>query len=393
MVGLFLERNNLKKHIPVKQNTKTNHMNKLLLAFIFLTGFARTQTLIQFDYMETWNWPGIWGLTGGNPAITLTPNGGASTWATNAAVTPSESAVLYGAGNGSSFIEQDWYVLPNITGLDATKQYQFRFRLASYTFTAPTAATRGVDVADFVDVQVSVDGGTTYISELRITGNGNSRWDYAATGIITHVANGSFTNSAAPTGDVYQAPAGVNTTGPSTVMLDLPLGITQVAVDILCRVNSNGEEWWLDNIELVEINSLPVDLVSFTVTSTLTGNLLMWKTASEHASDYFLIEGSITGEFTEKSIIHMISAAGNSTELITYSHIDNTFEPTINYYQLTQVDVDGKYKTYGPIAIDNTMTGKLLIKTVNLLGQEVDASTTGVLFEIYTDGTSKKIIR
>jgi hypothetical protein len=369
-------------------------MKKLfLLVALAVSLTAQTQTVIQFDYMETWNWPGIWWSTGGNPAIALTSNGGASTWATNAAVTPTESAVLYGAGNGSSFIEQDWYVLPNITGLDATKQYQFRFRLASHTFTAPTAATRGLDIADYVDVQVSVDGGTTYVSELRITGNSNSRWDYTATGIITHVADGSFTNSAAPTGDVYRAPAGINTTGPSTVMLDLPLGVTQVAVDILCRVNSNGEEWWLDNIELVEINSLPVDLVSFTVTSTPAGNLLVWKTASEHSSDYFLLERSVTGEFTEKSIIHMISAAGNSTELLTYSRIDNTFEPTLNYYQLTQVDTDGKYKTYGPIAIDNTMTGKLLIKTVNLLGQEVDASSTGILFEIYADGTSKKIIR
>ena len=364
-----------------------------LLLGILISLNTYTQTVIQFDYMETWSWPGIWWSTGGNPAIALTSNGGASTWATNASVTPSESAVLFGAGNGSSFREQDWYVLPNITGLDATKQYQFRFRLASYTFTAPTAATRGVDIADYVDVQVSTDGGTTYVSELRITGNGNSRWDYTATGIITHVADGSFTNSASPTGDVYRAPAGVNTTGPSTVMLDLPLGTTQVAVDILCRVNSNGEEWWLDNIELVEINSLPVELISFEATSTPSGNLLVWKTASEHNSDYYLIERSTTGEFTEKSVIQMIPAAGNSTELLTYGKIDNSFEHTINYYQLTQVDKDGKFKIYGPISIDNTMTGKTLLKIVNLLGQEVDESTTGVLFEIYSDGSSQRIFK
>jgi hypothetical protein len=365
----------------------------ILLAALVVSLTAKTQTVIRFDYMETWNWAGVWWSTGGNPAIALTPNGGGSTWATNASVTPSESAVLYGAGNGSSFIEQDWYVLPNITGLDANKQYQLRFRLASYTFTAPAAATRGVDVADYVDVQVSTNGGVSYVSELRITGNNNSQFPYTSTGIITHTANGSFTNSAAPAGDVYQSPAGVNTTGPSTVQLDLPLGITQVAVDILCRVNSAGEEWWLDNIELVEINALPVELVSFEVTPTPQGNLLTWKTASEHNSDYYLLERSTTGEFTEKDIIQMIPAAGSSTELLTYSRVDNSFESTTNYYQLTHVDKDGQFKTYGPIAIDNTLTGKTLLKIVNLLGQEVDAFCTGVLFEIYTDGTFKKIIR
>jgi hypothetical protein len=370
-------------------------MKKLFLFFnLFLSLNLSSQTVIEFDNMETWSWPGVWGLTGGNPAITLTPNGGASTWAANASVTPSESAVLFGAGNGSSFIEQDWYVLPNITGLDATKQYQFRFRLASYTFTAPTAATRGVDIADFVDVQVSTDGGTTYISELRITGNSNSRWDYTATGMITHIANGSFTNSAAPTGDVYQAPAGINTTGPSTVMLDLPLGITQVTVDILCRVNSNGEEWWLDNIELVEINSLPVELISFEGMPTEKGNLLVWKTASEHNSSHYLIEKSTTGYFNENSIIGQKPAAGNSTTIMTYTFIDNDFESTFNYYRLTQVDNDGKFKVYDPILIDNSVKQKTVVKTINMMGQECVPNTIhGMYFEVYDDGTIKKVWR
>jgi hypothetical protein len=32
-------------------------------------------------------------------------------------------------------------------------------------------------------------------------------------------------------------------------------------------------------------------------------------------------------------------------------------------------------------------------QTVNMMGQEVDQYATGVLFEMYTDGTSRKIIR
>lgn len=357
----------------------------LLLQLLLMPVTSISQTVIQFDYMETWTWPGLWFGNTFN-----------STWATNFSVSPAESAVIYGAGNGSSGFEQDWYVLPNITGLDPANTYEFRFRLASYRVTS-TSNTRGVDVGDFVDVQVSYDGGISYTSELRITGNSNAYWDYNTNGIINHIADGTFTNGVAPLGDIYRSGAGNQQfTGPSVIALQLPLGTTQVAVDMLCRVNSAGEEWWLDNIELVEINSLPVELISFEATSTPQGNLIIWKTASEINSDYYLLERSTTGEFTEKSVIQMISAAGNSTELLTYSRIDNTFEPTINYYQLTQVDTDGQFKTYGPISIDNLNTEKKLVKIINLLGQEINfekITSYDVYIEIYEDGTSKKVIK
>jgi hypothetical protein len=314
-------------------------------------------------------------------------------WFNNASVSPTLSAVLYGAGNGTSAIEQDWYVLPNVTGLNPARQYQLKFRLASYTFTGPTAATRGLDAADLLEVQVSTNGGTTYITELRIAGNSNAQWPYTSTGTITHTANGSFTNSLAPTGDVYQAPAGVTTTGPSTVTLNLPLNISQVAIDIFCRANSTAEEWWLDNIQLIEIVPLPVELTLFEGFPTEQGNVIKWQTASEHNSLHYLLERSITGEFDESNTIQIVQAAGNSTEMIDYVRLDKGYSQTINYYRLVQVDTDGKFKIYGPISINNTESVKKIVKIVNALGQEVDETTTGVLFEVYEDGTSKKIIR
>ena len=356
-------------------------MNKLVLLFVFLAGFARTQTVISYDYMETWNWAGVW--------WTPAPTTG---WFTNAFVSSNTSAVIYGSGNGTSANEQDWYSLPNVTGLNATKLYQIRFRLASYTFSNSTATTRGVDVGDYVSVQVSTDGAITYVTELRITGNSNATWPYTSTGTITHTANGVFTNAAAPAGDVYTAPAGATTTGPTFINLNLPAGITQVAVDLFCRVNSAGEEWWIDNIELVELPPLPVEMIEFTGTATEQGNLIVWKTATEHNSDYYLLERSSTGEFTETDVIAHKTAAGWSTELINYAYVDNTFHRGINYYQLTQVDRDGKFKTYGPIAIDNTHGG-VVIKLINALGQQVNETATGVLFEVYSDGSIKQVIR
>jgi hypothetical protein len=360
-------------------------MKKLLLSlFLLLSTLSYGQTVIQYDYMETWS-------TGYATSGWFTP-APTATWATNISVSATQSAVIYGAGNGTSGVEQDWYVLPNITGLNTSHPYQLKFRLASRTFTAPTASTRGVDAADLVEVQVSRNGGA-YISELRIAGNSNATWSYTATGVISHNANGSYTNSLAPTGDIYQAPAGSTTTGPSTVTLNLPSGISQIAIDIFCRVNSAGEEWWIDNIELIEIFPLPVELISFEGVNLEEGNMLIWKTASEINSDYYLVEHSTTGEFDENSVIGNKTAAGNSNQVIEYSFLDNNFRETINYYRITQVDFNGEYKIYGPISIDNRTTKKVVIKYVNLLGQVVDKDYRGFFFEVYSDGTNKKIYR
>jgi hypothetical protein len=50
-------------------------------------------------------------------------------------------------------------------------------------------------------------------------------------------------------------------------------------------------------------------------------------------------------------------------------------------------------KEYGPIAIDNRQRIKQVIRTINLLGQLVDENATGVIIEIYEDGSIRKTIR
>jgi len=358
-------------------------MKNLLLLSLFLLGCSliTAQTVIQYDFMET---SSTSYLTAGwwTPAVT-------ATWATNTFVSSNQSAVIYGLGTAASTIEQDWYSLPNITGLNPSSTYQLKFKLSSRTFTNSTATTRGVDVADYINVQVSRNGGVTYVTELRITGNNNSTWPYTSSGIINHTANGTFTNSAAPTGDVYTAPVGNTTTGPSTITLTMPTGITQLAIDIYCRVNSAGEEWWIDNIQLLEINPLPIELTQFTGYKTNEYNVLNWQTGSEHNNSHFLLERSINSEFSN---IAKIEGASNSSFKTDYSFIDYSAPQTINYYRLTQVDFDGNSRTYDPISIDNR-GNKTVVKYLNVLGQEVSSSTFGLIFEIYGDGSIKKIWR
>ena len=357
-------------------------MRLILLLLLCNYSIVAQTTLLKYDYVESYSWVGLW--------YNITPGG----YYSNASVTPTLSAAIYGAGTGTSAIEQNWYELPNVTGLNSAYSYELKFRLASYFFGSTTATTRGVDVADILDVQVSTNGGVTYISELRITGNNNSFWNYNTVGVINHVANGSFSASAAPTGDVYTAANGNNTTlstGYSVVTLKLPSNMTQVAIDILARVNAAGEQWWIDNVELWQIKpvGLPVELVLFEGYSKDYKNSVVWVTASENGCSHYEIEKSIDG--AEWNHIGSVVGPGTTNETREYSFDDYEFRDMINYYRLKQYDFDGEYEVLGIVAIDNSDKKKYILKVYDLTGREVGLEFDGVKIILYSDGSTVTI--
>lgn len=144
-------------------------------------------------------------------------------------------------------------------------------------------------------------------------------------------------------------------------------------------------------ISITTPQALPVELLYFDGVEYPLWNTLKWSTASEQNSSHFIIEKSTDGE-NWKEIANK-TAAGNSNEKLNYSHSDNIDQYAIHYYRLVQYDIDGQFKTYGPIALDNRAKEKKIIKYVNMLGQEVGFDYKGIVFEIYEDGTSKKILR
>ena len=353
-------------------------MKHVLFLFLLIANISLSQTLYRSDYIETFDvdWSGLWFTP-----ITTT------NYYTNASVSPTTSAVLFGSGNGTSAYESDWYSFPNLV-VNPNNDYYLTFRLASYRFTS-TNATRGVDGADYITVQLSTDGGNTYVNELRITGNSNAYWNYNTNASYTKTANGTLTTigpsaggDRTSTGDGY-----------SVIRLNIPPNTSNIAIDIFARANSAGEEWWMDNFELHEIVniSLPVELLYFEGSPYPSFNSLKWSTASEHNSDYFEIERSVDGEIWK--VVGSKLASGYSTSVINYSYLDVFNDFLIHYYRLKQVDRDGQYKIYGPISLDNTKSFKKVVKYINLLGQEINPNTNGFMFEVYDDGTMKKIIR
>jgi hypothetical protein len=93
---------------------------------------------------------------------------------------------------------------------------------------------------------------------------------------------------------------------------------------------------------------LPVTLTQFSATCETENTTIEWQTASEQNSDVFVIERSENGK--DWTTVDEVVAAGNSNTVINYMYKDYARTRGLNYYQLQQIDVDGKTTTYGPIS-------------------------------------------
>lgn len=130
---------------------------------------------------------------------------------------------------------------------------EVRFRLAAM---ALTASTGGPDNLDYVRVEISIDGGTTYYSRLRIRGavNDNSFWPYAATGVaqVGHL----------PQSEVLFQPltSGLQTAeGYSTAAIIFPGDVGQLGIRITARSSSSTDTWLIDNLTLSGLNGVFAD--------------------------------------------------------------------------------------------------------------------------------------
>jgi len=133
---------------------------------------------------------------------------------------------------------------------------------------------------------------------------------------------------------------------------------------------------------------LPIELLSFEGNYEDDLNHLNWITATELNNDYFVVERSEDGlNWTE---IGKISGSGTSQSKKMYSFKDYGFKSTLNYYRLSQVDYNGGFKKSGLIVIDNKKDAPVILKTTNLLGQDVSSDFNGLKFIYYSDGIVKK---
>ena len=147
----------------------------------------------------------------------------------------------------------------------------------------------------------------------------------------------------------------------------------------------------MDDLSVSQCNCsmLPVNLSKWTVVKSDGFNALIWKTNSEINNDFYTIERSINGHDWE--MIHQESGAGNSSNLNSYHYNDYRFiNGVINYYRLTQTDMDGQESVLEIRQVNNRVVYKEIVSVVNILGQTVSLDYEGLSIVTFSDGSVVK---
>lgn len=105
-------------------------------------------------------------------------------------------------------------------------------------------------------------------------------------------------------------------------------------------------EFWFHGNDNDNISPLPIELSKFDVNCKNEAVEVTWSTFSEVNNEYFLVERSSNMQTWEQ--VEIVSGAGNSNMLLSYSITDYRPLNGSSYYRLSQFDYDGQSKTFAP---------------------------------------------
>jgi len=144
------------------------------------------------------------------------------------------------------------------------------------------------------------------------------------------------------------------------------------------------------SLQGVNLQALPIELISFTAENSGQMNTIKWTCATEINNQYFVVERSL--DAVNWFELSNVNGVGNSTTSTNYTYLDFSFQRnTTNYYRLKQVDFNGDFKYFSIIFVNNNQSIKNVKKVFSLIGVEVDKSTKGFLIYQYSDDTYKKV--
>lgn len=242
---------------------------------------------------------------------------------------------------------------------------------------------------DWFYFQYSIDGGLNWINPVSISSLSN--WSNVNLSSYSPLTNWVNSNS-----NKYEW---TDQLGVINVLYNIPASTQNkfrfiFESDII--INSYGSNIHYADVLKFNIicpSTLPIELISFNGENYNTYNYINWVCATETNNDYFRLERS--NDAFSWSTITNIKGAGTTNTGTMYSFKDLSFKKDYNYYRLTQVDYNGESKISNIISIDNTSNNlnKEIIKVTNIIGQEVDINTPGVLIYQYSDGTYDKVYK
>jgi hypothetical protein len=132
---------------------------------------------------------------------------------------------------------------------------------------------------------------------------------------------------------------------------------------------------------------ISIELLRFTAVVKDAHTQLNWATASETNNDYFTVEKSIDGINFEP--ITTVDGAGNSSQILNYSAIDNTLQHGISYYHLKQTDYNGQISYSNLVAVEYQHTNNSIFNIYpnpnhgGLLNLQLPKNNATVLVVVY----------
>lgn len=139
--------------------------------------------------------------------------------------------------------------------------------------------------------------------------------------------------------------------------------------------NPAGDSTAPITINSIASSTLPIELISFNATAKKEGVFLNWITANETNNKYFELNRS--NDDRNFTTIAKIDGALNSVGYRNYSFVDRTPETGNNYYQLKQIDIDGRSKVYKTIVVK--------IRQGNQSIRLISSSSSEVIVSIYSN--------
>lgn len=115
---------------------------------------------------------------------------------------------------------------------------------------------------------------------------------------------------------------------------------------------------------------------------------LIWTTITERDNDYFLVQRSRNG--LDFETIGLVDGNGTTEWEMNYDFIDPAPYNGLSYYRLEQIDYNGQGDNTQLKAVQITTEEPVIVSSYNLMGQSINENYTGVVIDLFDDGSTRK---
>jgi len=127
-------------------------------------------------------------------------------------------------------------------------------------------------------------------------------------------------------------------------------GVNNMQIALYYTGDSNDADFWfVDDIYVIDLNPIPVELISFTANANNNNVELNWSTASEVNNRGFDLQRR--SENQDYKSITFIDGYGTTTETQFYYFEDKNLEEGTYYYRLKQLDFNGAFEYSNEIMV------------------------------------------